>query len=80
MVEATGMDWIVLYIIGGVGLLSWLWLNALASLSVRYDRTLDPFQRIFPAVVVWAVPYLGARFVPHLIWQHYPEAIPNGVD
>ena len=54
-----------------------LWLNALATLAVKYDHTLDKTQRITQSVIVWLLPFIGASFILHLIFEHYPDAIPR---
>jgi hypothetical protein len=75
-VRATYMETIA-YIFAAILALIWLWLNVLASFSVRHDATLENFQKLAQTVVIWFVPYLGAAFVLHLIWQQYPSAIPK---
>lgn len=54
-----------------------LWLNSLASLAIKYDRTLDKTQKIAQMFLVWLVPFFGASFVLHLVSEHYPDAIPR---
>jgi len=68
---------IVLYIVGGVSIILCLWLNVLATVAIRYDKTLESFQVKAQTVVVWLVPVFGAAFILHLVWQQYPDAIPK---
>lgn len=55
-----------------------LWLNLLATLAVKYDHTLDKTQKIAQTFIVWLVPFIGAGFILHLVFEHYPQAIPRG--
>ena len=68
---------IVFYIFGGLGLIYYLWLSILATIAVRYDRTLNAFQKNAQTIVVWLAPIFGGALVLHLVWQHYPDAIPK---
>jgi len=68
---------IALYIAGGVSIILCLWLNVLATVAIRYDKTLESFQVKAQTVVVWLVPVFGAAFILHLVWQQYPDAIPK---
>ena len=54
-----------------------LWLNLLATLAVKYDHTLDKTQKIAQSIIVWLIPFIGAGFVLHLVFEHYPQAIPR---
>ena len=54
-----------------------LWLNALATLAVKYDHTLDKTQKIAQSFIVWLVPFIGAGLILHLVSEHYPQAIPR---
>lgn len=54
-----------------------LWMNFLATLAVKYDHTLDKTQKIAQSFIVWLVPFIGASFVLHLVFEHYPQAIPR---
>ena len=65
------------YIIVGCLTLVALWLAILATIAVRYDTTLNSFQRKAQTIFIWLIPFLGAAFVLHLVWQHYPDAIPK---
>jgi hypothetical protein len=65
------------YIITVIFGLVWVWLNSVASLSVHHDATLDRFQKMAQTIFIWLIPYLGAAFVLHLVWQQYPSAIPK---
>ena len=53
------------------------WLNILASISLRYDQTLDSFQKKAQAIFVWLIPFIGASFVLRMVYEHSPEAIPK---
>lgn len=54
-----------------------LWLNALATLAIKHDHTLAPFQKIAQLIFVWLIPFLGASVVLHIVYDHSPEAIPK---
>jgi hypothetical protein len=54
-----------------------LWLNFLAMLSVRYDPTLDKYQKIGQSIIVWLIPYIGSSLVLKFVYEHSPEAIPR---
>jgi len=68
---------ILLYVCGFLVLAIWLWSSILATIAVRHDATLESLQKKGQTVIVWLFPIVGAVFVLHLIWQHYPEAIPK---
>jgi hypothetical protein len=64
----------------GVGLVAFamaIWLAILATLAVRHDVTLERFQKLAQWLVIWTFPLIGAAFVLHLVWEQYPEAIPQ---
>ena len=54
-----------------------LWLNALATLAIEYDHTLEPFQKIAQFVFVWVIPFIGAGVVLHIVYENSPETIPR---
>ena len=58
-------------------ILALFWLNILASISLRYDQTLDSFQKKAQAIFVWLIPFIGASFVLRMVYEHSPEAIPT---
>jgi len=68
---------LVLYIIGFLVVLVWLWLNLLATFSVRHDSTLAPFQKTAQQIIIWVVPFIGSALILHLVWEQYPETIPK---
>ncbi len=67
----------VLYLIGALIFIYYFWLNILATIAVRYDRTLDVLQKNSQTVFLWLVPIFGGVIVLHLVWDHYPDAIPK---
>jgi hypothetical protein len=67
---------ITAYIISSILALVWLYMNALASFAAHHDATLNKFQKLAQTIFIWLVPYFGAAFVLHLIWQQYPSTIP----
>ena len=67
----------IVYILGGIGVIYYLWLSVLAVIAVRYDRTLNAFQKNAQTIFVWLMPIFGGSLVLHLVWQHYPDAIPK---
>ena len=54
-----------------------IWLSVLASLAIYCDKELTLFQRYSQWAIVWLIPFLGASFVLHLVYDHSPEAIPE---
>jgi len=68
---------IILYTIIPIVLAYYLWLSFLATIAVRYDRTLNSFQKKAQTVIIWLVPVFGAVLMLYLTWQHYPDAIPK---
>ena len=54
-----------------------IWLNILATIVVNHDFTLEPVQRKGQLVIVWLFPIVGAAFILRLLFQHYPDAIPE---
>ena len=54
-----------------------VWLNIIATISVRHDSTLQTGQRIAQYLFVWVIPFFGASFIIHLIFDHSPEIIPR---
>lgn len=54
-----------------------IWLNVLATIAVVYDPTLESAQRKGQLVIIWLGPFVGAGFILHLVFQHYPNAIPE---
>jgi hypothetical protein len=55
-----------------------LWLNLLATLAIKYDHTLEIFQKIAQFIFVWMIPFFGAGIVLRLVYDHLPKAIPRG--
>lgn len=47
------------------------------TLAIKYDHTLDRFQKLSQLLFVWLIPIFGASFVIHLVYDHSPEAIPK---
>ena len=56
-----------------------IWLNILGIVAVRHDSTLDAFQKKAQIALVILIPFLGAVLVLHLVNQHSPESIPQGL-
>jgi len=67
----------IVYSFAGLGIIYYLWLSVLATIAVRYDRTLNTFQKNAQTVFVWLTPIFGGALVLYLVWQHYPDAIPK---
>jgi len=55
----------------------WVWLNTLASIAIRCDKDLEPFQRVAQFIFVWVVPYVGASIVLRIVYEHSPNTIPR---
>lgn len=68
----------ILLIIGVVSLVIIVWVNILATIAVRYDQTLNTFQRNSQSLFIWFVPIIGASFILKLVFEHSPDAIPKG--
>ena len=54
-----------------------LWLNALATLAIKYDHTLVQFQKVAQFIFVWIIPFIGAGVVLRIVYEHSPETIPR---
>ena len=54
-----------------------IWLNLLATIAVKYDYTLAPFQKNAQILFVWVLPVIGASFILRLVFEHSPNAIPK---
>lgn len=54
-----------------------LWLNILAILAIKYDRTLELFQKVAQFMFVWLIPFLGAGIVLRIVYDHSPGTIPR---
>ena len=66
-------------IIIGVALIIWLWLVVVAIVALKYDNTLETFQRNTQIIIVLIVPFFGSALIIHLVKEHYPEAIPEAL-
>ena len=64
-------------IFGIVAIFLLVWLNGLASISVKYDHSLKPFARLAQYLIIWAFPFIGASTVLYFVFDHSPEAIPK---
>ena len=67
-----------LAIVGPIALVA-IGLNVVATLGVMRARTLERFQKVAQALIVWLVPALGALLVLHLLRDAEPEALPRRV-
>ena len=67
----------ILIFITVIFILILIWLNIIASIALKYDQTLDAFQKKAQLLVVWLLPALGASLVLKMVLQHSPEAIPR---
>jgi len=67
----------VLILIGVFAIVTWIWLNVLASIAVTHDSALEPTQRKGQLAIVWLIPFFGAAFILHLVFEHHPQAIPK---
>jgi len=68
---------ILLVLLGLLFVTILLWLNILATIAVKYDHTLNSFQKTAQTVVVWLVPIFGATLILHFVFDHSPGAIPK---
>ena len=68
---------ILYYLLSGLLVVIIVWLNILATIALRYDQTLNAFQRKAQTIIVWLVPMFGAAFILNLVWRHNPDAIPG---
>ncbi len=67
----------ILLILGIVVVVMLVWINILATIAVRCDHTLEPFQKNVQLLLVWLIPIFGASIVLRLVFDHSPEAIPK---
>jgi len=74
--EGKDME-VIAYAVVALLVLLWLWLNVLAIFALRYEATLNGFQKVTQTIIMWLIPYFGAAFVLHLICEQYPDAIPK---
>lgn len=68
----------LLIILSIISTLTLLWLNVLATISVKYDHELNSFQRNSQYIIIWLIPFFGASTVLFFVYQHSPDAIPKG--
>lgn len=68
---------IILITFGIIFILVWLWLITLGVIAVKYDSTLDSFQRNAQIIIVLIVPFFGAALILHFVNQHSPDVIPQ---
>ena len=68
----------LLLILSVISIVIILWLNLLATISVKYDHELTSFQRNSQYIIIWFIPFLGASTVIFFVYQHSPNAIPKG--
>lgn len=68
----------LLIILSIISIVIILWLNLLATISVKYDHELNSFQRNSQYIIIWVIPLLGASTVLFFVYQHSPNAIPKG--
>ena len=54
-----------------------LWLNFLATIAIRHDKTLEQFQRVGQTICVWLIPFIGSTLVLKFVYEHSPKAIPT---
>lgn len=67
----------IVIVVASLAALMLVWLNVLAMLAIKYDYTLDQFQKIAQFMFVWIIPYIGASIVLRIVYDHLPEAIPR---
>jgi hypothetical protein len=63
----------------GIPTVVWLWLSFIGTIAVRFDSTLDPFQKKAQILIVWIFPFIGASLIIYLVNLHSPEAIPRNL-
>lgn len=63
--------------IAAIIILILLWLNIIATIAIKYDQTLDYFQKKAQTTIVWLIPVIGSSFILKMVIQHSPEAIPK---
>ena len=54
-----------------------VWVNILATIAVRYDQTLNAFQKNAQSLFIWLIPIIGSGFILKLVFEHSPDAIPK---
>jgi len=53
-----------------------IYLDIVATVSLWQTISLERFQKIAQAVIVWIIPYFGAWLVLYLLARDEPEAVP----
>ena len=56
-----------------------VWLNILASMAIKYDSMLTPFQKRAQFIIVWLIPIIGSSIVLRIVFDHMPNAIPKNL-
>ena len=69
------MDWLLITL--AILLLLHTWLAAIANIALWRTNDLERTQKIIQGIVVWAIPYFGAKLVLNLLKEHDEEAIPE---
>lgn len=54
-----------------------VYLNVLALIVIRYDKSLTHFQKTVQTFIVLLVPIIGAAYVLHLLFKASPKTIPR---
>lgn len=54
-----------------------IWLNILATMAIKYDNMLTPFQKKAQFIIVWLIPIIGSSIVLRIVFDHMPDAIPK---
>jgi len=67
----------ILIILLGITLVITIWLNVIATIALKHDDMLDPFQRKSQFIIVWLVPLMGASLILYLVNEHSPNVIPR---
>ena len=60
-----------------ISIITFLWLNLIATIAVKYDPELNSFQRNAQYILIWFLPFIGASTVLFFVYQHSPNAIPK---
>lgn len=63
--ELKNMDIASLVTIGVFSII-WLWLVVVSVVALKYDNTLEPFQRKAQMLIVLLVPFFGSALILHL--------------
>lgn len=69
----------IMFVIGALLTAFILYLNLAATVWLFKTENLNRFQKLSQSVIVWLLPYIGARFVLSLLRETDPAALPRSL-